>query len=165
MRNTHLMLLALIALVGCSYANNTYTLVYETDEVSSVTPDSAMQISMTLDSNNASSSFSVSVRIEIVNLTNERILYGRGSRNCRFHLRVIEGRKEYYAYIMRICFMDDGPYYLDPGQSYAESITWTGQVYERDVRSPKILNPGSYELIGIAGPYRSTPISFTIYGD
>jgi hypothetical protein len=165
MRNTYLIVLASIALVGCSHMHNTYSLVYEMDEVSSVDPDSTVQISMTIDSNNASSSISVSVRMKIINLTNERILWGRGSSNCRIHLKVIEGHDEYSAYIPRTCTMDAGPYYLDPGQSYANSITWTGEVRERDSRSTKSLNPGSYELIGIAGRYRSAPISFTIYGD
>ena len=149
-------------LVACSQMFSTYRISYDTDVVTNVARDSTVQISMRIGRNRSSSQNSTTVEISIVNLTDKRILWGRGSSSCKLNLKVIEGQNEYSAYIPRICTMDAGQYYLNPGESYTNEITWTGEVLERGSRSARSLSPGTYELIGVAGIYKSDPIRFTI---
>ena len=151
-----------LGLIACAQMSSSYKIMYDTDEVTNIDPDYTAQVSMKIYPNRASSQISATVEISIVNLTDERIMWGRGSSSCKLGLRVVDGPNKYSAFIDRMCTMDAGQYYLDPGESYTNSIVWNGEVVDRKNRSRRSLPPGTYELIGVTGRYRSDPIGFTI---
>jgi hypothetical protein len=163
MKNKFIWPFVVLSLVACTQTFSTYKTRFDTDAVTNVDSDHTVQVSMRIYGNGASSQMPATVEISIVNLTNERIMWGRGSSSCRLGLRVIDGPNEHSAFIDRMCTMDEGPYYLDPGESYTNSITWNGEVIDRKNRSRRSLSPGTYELIGVAGKYRSDPIGITVW--
>ena len=155
MKNKFIWSFVVLGLVACTQTFSSYKTMYDSDVVTNVDPEQPVQVSMRII---ASSLMSTTVEISIENLTFKRIMWGRGSSSCRLGLRVIDGPNEYSAFIQRMCTMDEIPYYLDPGESYTNSITWNGEVFDRKNRSRRSLSPGTYELIGVAGTYRSDPI-------
>jgi hypothetical protein len=159
-------ILLLMTILGC-YAQKEITqrISYSIDEVTGLDPESVVQITMTISGEIISDSSPVEVRISIQNLTDRRIFYGRGSSSCRCHLSIVDGEKEYSAYIPRVCTADHSPYYLGPGEYLPCVLKWTGEVTDRDTRSRKRIAPGSYEMVGRAGSFESAPVAFTIVAE
>jgi hypothetical protein len=149
--------LLLVTLLGCSAKTN--------DGVSRAgieADDSGVIVTLVLGDDTVSAIRPVELSVRIVNATDERILWGYGSSNCRLHCAVMIGEDELPAVIPRVCTMDSRPYYLDPGEHDTQTFTWLAEVRE-DVNQP--LPPGTYSIVGVAGRYRSSPETIVVTGE
>ena len=149
----------------CAHQRVIQMISYATDEASTIDAESIVQITMTIDGNMLSASDPIEVKISIHNLTDRKIFWGSGSSSCIFHLLIVDDQKEYYAYFPRACTADYIQFYLRPRESRTSILKWSGKVSERGTRHIKRLQPGSYDMIGAAGRFRSAPIAFTIDGE
>jgi hypothetical protein len=154
------LLLLFFAFWGCGF--HAGPVRHGTDPVDTKGPDHAVHVSLTLSNNKVSSAHPVEVTVSITNLTDERILWGRGSSSCRLKFLVVGDNEEYWPHLPIMCTKDERPYYLDPRETDSQRLVWSGQVRERQWNSIWNLPPGSYDLIGVAGSHRSAPVTIWV---
>jgi hypothetical protein len=65
-----------------------------------------------------------------------------------------------FAMLARACTADLVTYRLDPGESRSFSLEWNGLVYEGNEK--RTVDPGSYQVVGVAGDYGSAPLSISL---
>lgn len=117
-----------------------------------VEPDS-LAVSVAVEDTVAEPGDPISVRVTATNRGHERVRWGPGSSSCQLDLLVRVGGRDVHAPVERPCTADFGFHVLEPGESRAETMTWTGAAQVVPRRSATVrLDPGVYELRGRAYP-------------
>jgi len=124
--------------------------------------DSRIHVSVTPSEDHVSADNPIELTVHAENVSNEPVFLGHASSTCRLDCLVIVGDRELMAAVSRICTMDSSPFNLDPGESATETLPWDGQVLDE---VPRPLAPGVYQVVGLAGHYRSEPVTVEVRGE
>jgi hypothetical protein len=102
----------------------------------------------------------VTITVLAENAGQKTIEFGRGSSSCRLSAVVRIDDMDYAVYAPRACLKDLVPWTLAPGESRTESWPWAGALAAVDTMY--LLPPGTYELLGAAGPFLSAGTAIEI---
>lgn len=128
-------------------------------------PDSTMVVTLTVSDTIVSPDKPIEVWIRLRNLGENRVLWGCGSSSCRLNFLVNKSNKEYVTVTHRVCTQDYRKYFLDPGAECRNRLIWHAEVRERGDNRSFELPPGSYDIIGCAGIFRSEPVGIEVRED
>jgi len=107
------------------------------------------------------------IAVTVTNVGRTRATWGPGSSTCQLFLAVrVDGEDLPLPGGGRVCTMDLRTYVLHPGDSRTEVLAWDGTVPRGDSGERTTLEPGVYEVRGLAQPTaRSAPILVAVEPD
>jgi hypothetical protein len=102
----------------------------------------------------------VLVKVTAENPTASSIEFGSGSSNCQLDAVIRIDNQDRLIPSLRPCLTDLVAHSLGPGEQRTEDWIWYGEILVDDELQP--LQAGSYEILGVAGSYKSYPLTVEI---